>query len=153
MPVQVWCMKQLGAGALGWPWGKELGGRWKGDSGWGTHVYPWLIHVNIWQKPLQYCKIISLQLKQIDYFFLMKQLLKKKKKNKGVESLRGDEAGLEPGTLCCSAAKLAPGHTSSWATRYKETLCVVKNNCVHALQENSAPKYTKTKNPTVTLKS
>ena len=31
-----------------------------GGSGWGTHVHPWLIHVNIWQKPLQYCKIISL---------------------------------------------------------------------------------------------
>ena len=22
----------------------------------------WLIHVNVWQKPLQYCKVISLQL-------------------------------------------------------------------------------------------
>ena len=32
-------------------------------SGWGTHVLPWLIHVNIWQKPPQYCKVISLQLK------------------------------------------------------------------------------------------
>ena len=30
-------------------------------SGWGTHVNPWLIHVNVWQKPLQYCKVISLQ--------------------------------------------------------------------------------------------
>ena len=28
-----------------------------------THVNPWLIHVNVWQKPLQYCKVISLQLK------------------------------------------------------------------------------------------
>ena len=34
-----------------------------GGSGWGTHVHPWLIHVNVWQKPLQYCKEISLQLK------------------------------------------------------------------------------------------
>ena len=32
-----------------------------GGSGWGTHVNPWLIHVNVWQKPLQYCKVISLQ--------------------------------------------------------------------------------------------
>ena len=32
------------------------------DSVWGTHVYPWLIHVNVWPKPLQYCKVISLQL-------------------------------------------------------------------------------------------
>ena len=35
-------------------------------SGWGTHVNPWLIHVNVWQKPLQYCKIISLQLIKIN---------------------------------------------------------------------------------------
>ena len=32
-----------------------------GGSGWGTHVNPWLIHVNVWQQPLQYCKTISLQ--------------------------------------------------------------------------------------------
>ena len=30
--------------------------------------------------------------------------------------------GLEPGTLCCNAAKLAPVHTSPWATKYKETV-------------------------------
>ena len=34
-------------------------------SGWGTHVNPWLIHVNVRQKPLQYCKVISLQLIKI----------------------------------------------------------------------------------------
>ena len=22
-------------------------GRWEGGSGWGIHVYPWLIHVNV----------------------------------------------------------------------------------------------------------
>ena len=32
-------------------------------SRWGTHVRPWLIHVDVWQKPTQYCKVISLQLK------------------------------------------------------------------------------------------
>ena len=42
-------------------WDGKGGGR--GGSGWGTYVHPWLIHVNVWQKPLQYCKIISLQLK------------------------------------------------------------------------------------------
>ena len=42
-------------------WDGEGDGR--GGSGWGTHVHPWLIHVNVWQKPLQYCKVISLQLK------------------------------------------------------------------------------------------
>ena len=41
---------------------------WDGEqgSGWGTHVNPWLIHVNVWQKPLQYCKVISLQLIKIN---------------------------------------------------------------------------------------
>ena len=29
----------------------------------GEHVCLWLIHVDLWQKPLQYCKVISLQLK------------------------------------------------------------------------------------------
>ena len=29
---------------------------------------------------------------------------------------------LGPGTLCCSAAVLAPGQTSPWATKYKETI-------------------------------
>ena len=37
-----------------------------GGSGWGTHVNPWLIHVNVWQKPLQYCKVISFQLIKIN---------------------------------------------------------------------------------------
>ena len=31
-------------------------------DGMGTHVHPWLIHVNVWQKPPQYWKVISLQL-------------------------------------------------------------------------------------------
>ena len=43
------------------------GGKWKGGLGWGTHVNPWLIHANVWQKPpLQYCKVISLQLIKIN---------------------------------------------------------------------------------------
>ena len=56
----------LGAGALGWPRGMGWGGRWEGGSGWGTPVNPWRIHVNIWQKPLQYCKVISVQLIKIN---------------------------------------------------------------------------------------
>ena len=54
------------AGALGRPGGMGWGGRQEGRSGWGTHVNPWLIHVNVWQKPLQYCKVISLQLIKIN---------------------------------------------------------------------------------------
>ena len=34
--------------------------------GMGRHVNPWLIHVNVWQNPLQYCKVISLQLIKIN---------------------------------------------------------------------------------------
>ena len=41
-------------------------GRWEGRSGWGIHVNPWLIQVNVWQKTLQYCKVISLQLIKIN---------------------------------------------------------------------------------------
>ena len=65
-PVQVGCMRQvLGAGALGWPRGMGWGGRREGGSGWGIHVNACLIHVSVWQKPLQYCKVISLQLIKI----------------------------------------------------------------------------------------
>ena len=66
-PVQVRCMRHvLGAGALGWPKEMGWGARWEGSSGCGTHVNPWLIHVHVWQKPLQYCKVISLQLIKIN---------------------------------------------------------------------------------------
>ena len=67
-PAQIGCMRQvLGAGALGRPrgWGGEGGGRGIQD-GEHVYVYPWLIHVNVWQKPLQYCKVISLQLIKIN---------------------------------------------------------------------------------------
>ena len=53
-------------GALGRPRGIGWRGRREEGSGWGTHVNPWLIHVNVWQKPLQYCKVISLQLIKIN---------------------------------------------------------------------------------------
>ena len=47
---------------LGW------GGRQEGGSGWGTHVNPWLIHVNVCKNHhniVVYCKVISLQLIEI----------------------------------------------------------------------------------------
>ena len=56
----------LRAGALGRPRGMGWGGRREGGSGWGTLVNPWLIHVNVWQKPLQDRKVISLQLIKIN---------------------------------------------------------------------------------------
>ena len=42
-------------------WDGEGSGRGVWDG--GTHVHPWLIHVNLWPKPPQYWKVISLQLK------------------------------------------------------------------------------------------
>ena len=80
--VQVWCMRQgaqcMRQGAqcirLGWPWGMGWGGRWEGRSGCGTHIHPWLIHANVWQKPPQYCKVISLQLSK----FVLKTEIKNK---------------------------------------------------------------------------
>jgi len=40
--------------------GREVEG---GVQDGGTHVLPWMIHVDVWQKPQQYCKVIRLQLK------------------------------------------------------------------------------------------
>ena len=42
---------------MGW----EVGGRFKRE---GTYVYLWLIHVDVWHKPTQYCKAIIFQLKK-----------------------------------------------------------------------------------------
>ena len=50
----------LGPGTLGRPRGIGWRGRWEGGSGWGIHVTPWLIHVNVWQNPLKCCEVISL---------------------------------------------------------------------------------------------
>ena len=38
----------------------EVRGRLKRE---GPYVYLWLIHVDVWQKPTQYCKAIIFQLK------------------------------------------------------------------------------------------
>ena len=54
--------RALKAGALRQPRGMRWGWRWKGVQDGGTHVHPWLIHVYVWQKPPQYCKVISFQL-------------------------------------------------------------------------------------------
>ena len=52
-------------------WGRRRGMGWRGRRGggigMGNTANPWLIHVNVWQKPLQYCKVISLQLIKINW--------------------------------------------------------------------------------------
>ena len=112
-PTQVGCMRQvLRAGALGRPRGMGWGGRQEGGSGWGTHVNPWLIHVNVWQKPPQYCKVISLQLikingeekrklSQIKYITLMKALLKKTCVSKFINLILSHHLTY-PTDKCCS---------------------------------------------------
>ena len=60
-PVQVLCMKQGTQKPVPWDnseeWGREGGGR---GFRMGGHVHPWVIHVDVWQKPSQYCKEIKL---------------------------------------------------------------------------------------------
>ena len=53
---------------------------WVGEGG-RRDVNPWLIHVNVWQKPLQCCKVISPQLIKI------KEKKKKKKKEGSYNSM------------------------------------------------------------------
>ena len=62
-------MHETGCSGLGqWddPEGWDGEGGERRGSGCGAHVHPWLIHVNVWQKPLQYCKVISLKLTLIN---------------------------------------------------------------------------------------
>ena len=47
----------LGAGALGRPRGMVPGGRREEDSGWGTRVYLWRVHVDIWQNQYNIAKL------------------------------------------------------------------------------------------------
>ena len=53
-------------------WCGERSGRRVQDG--GTHVHLWLIQVNVWQKPPQYCNVIIPQLKLISF---KKNLLKR----------------------------------------------------------------------------
>ena len=99
----------LGPGALGKPRWMGWRGRWEWGSGWGTHVNPWLIHVNVWQNPLQYCKVISFQLIKING--------KKKEYWSGFSCpLRGDllDPGIKPASLMSPA--LARGYFIPRAT-------------------------------------
>ena len=54
----------LGAGALGRPRGMEWGGRREEGSGWGTHVYLWQIHFDIWQNQYNIVKLNKIKFKK-----------------------------------------------------------------------------------------
>ena len=56
--AQGWCTEMTRRDGMG----REVGRGFR----MGTHVNTWLIHLNVWQKPLQYCKVISLQLIKIN---------------------------------------------------------------------------------------
>ena len=58
----------LGAGALGRPRGMVWGGRREDGSGWGTHVYLWQIHFDIWQNQYNIVKLNKIKLKISIYF-------------------------------------------------------------------------------------
>ena len=67
LPVQVQCMKQgIQRRCTGTSLRDGMGREEGGASGWGIHLHSWLIHVSVWQNPLQYYKVISLQLKLIN---------------------------------------------------------------------------------------
>ena len=65
--AQAWCTGKTQRDGMG----REVGGGFRMGNTWG------LIHVNVRQKPLQYCKVISLQLIKIN-----EKNLKPKKKKK-----------------------------------------------------------------------
>ena len=54
----------LGAGALGRPRKMVWGGRREEGSGWGTHVYLWQIHFDIWQKQYIIVNLNKIKLKK-----------------------------------------------------------------------------------------
>ena len=72
--AQYW---MLGAGALGRPRGMVRRGRREEGSEWGTRVYPWRIHVDVWQN--QY-NIVKLKNKI--------KLKKKEKQNKKIKKIK-----------------------------------------------------------------
>ena len=73
----------FGAGALGRPRGMVWGGRREEGSGWGTHVYLWWIHFDIWQNQYNNVK------------------LKNKIKNKQQKNNKKNETGKKKRVLEC----------------------------------------------------
>ena len=62
-----WCMRQvLRAGALGRPSGMGWGGRWEGEIRMVNTCKSMADSCQCMQKPLQYCKVVSLQLIKIN---------------------------------------------------------------------------------------
>ena len=60
-----------------------MGGHFKKE---GTYVYLWLIHLDMWQKPAQHYKAITLQ-------FKINTFLKSNRKNPDMEKVTGSTSG------------------------------------------------------------
>ena len=106
------------------PWDDPEGwdgeGGVRGGSGRAAHVNPWLIHVSVWQKPLQYCKVISLQLIKING---KNKTLKKKKRLHSGHCVPSGSARSRYGVclvwfLSAREACLAVGISTLWLPRY-----------------------------------
>ena len=54
----------LGVGALGRPRGMVWGGMREEGSEWGTHVYLWQIHFDIWQNQYNIVKLNKIKFKK-----------------------------------------------------------------------------------------
>ena len=121
----------LRAGALGWPRGMGWGGRWEGGSGWGTHEYTWLIHVNVWPKPPQYYKVISLQLKWLIY----QKKKKKKNGNKDKENCNSQSESWSSKWKTLGVPKWSSSWESTWQCR-KDTFIPIQE-FTHAAEELS----------------
>ena len=55
--------RMIGAGAPRRSREMVWNGRWEGGSGLGTHVYPWQIHVNVWQNQYSIVKENKVKIK------------------------------------------------------------------------------------------
>ena len=76
----------LGAGAVGRPRGMVWGGRAEEGSGWGTHVYLWRIHFDIWQNQYNIVKFKNKIKFKKRIIMQRKQKTKKRKKKKKIET-------------------------------------------------------------------
>ena len=72
-------------------WGGKRGGRRVQDG--GTHVHPRLIHVDVWRKPPQYCKVTGFELKE------RKKERKERKRKKERERKKEKERERKSATL------------------------------------------------------
>ena len=71
----------LGAGALGQHRGMVRGGRREEGSGWGTRVYLWQIHVDIWQNQYNIVKFKKKKKENKSYKYCQKKKISRRNIN------------------------------------------------------------------------